>query len=127
MSCKVVLEAASEFLEGRSTFCRERQHMQRALNFVVGGLALWRLLQNQMGVGAPEAKAAYPRKARLFSRQPWLSLGRDDERSFLQRNVGIQLLKMGLGRDLSVFEAEQHFDQAGHSSGSLQVTDIGLD
>src|SRR5258708_33722217 len=95
MSCKVVLEAASEFLEGRSTFCRERQHVQWALNFVVAGVALWRLLQNQMGVGAPEAKAAYPRKARLFSRQPRLSPRRDDEGAFLQRHGGIHLANMG--------------------------------
>src|SRR6266849_6178303 len=62
MSCKVVLEAESESLEGRSTFCRKRQHVQRTLNFVVGGLALWRLLQNQMGVGAPKPKLLTPAK-----------------------------------------------------------------
>ena len=122
-----MLETGGQFLEGRSAFCRERQQVKRALNFIGGGPALWRLLNHEIGIGTPEAKAAHSGKARLLPSRPWLRLGRDDERCILQRDERIQLLKMGLGRNLPMFEAEQHFDQAGHSGGGLQVTDIGLD
>ena len=127
MGCKVMLETGGQFLEGRSAFCRERQQVKRALNFIGGGPALWRLLNHEIGIGTPEAKAAHSGKAWLLLPRPRLGLGRDDERCILQRDEGIQLLKMGLGRNLPMFEAEQHFDQAGHSGGGLQVTDIGLD
>src|SRR5437588_1075992 len=127
MVCKVLLEPGSQFLEGRSAFCRERQQVKRVLNCVGGGSVLWRLLNHEIGIGTTEAKAAHPGKAWLLPPRPWSGLGRDDERCVLQRNKGIQLLKMRLGRNLLMFEAEQYFDQAGHSGGRLQVTDIGLD
>ena len=127
MGCKMVLKTGSQFLEGRSAFCRERQLVKRALNFVGGESALWRLLNHQVGIGTPEAKAAHSGEARLLPPRPWHGLGQYDERCILQRDEGIQRLKIGLGRNLPMFEAEQHFDQGGHSSSSLQVTDIGLD
>src|SRR5438105_5021302 len=123
----MMLETTGKILESRSTFCRERQHMLRAFSFVASRFASRCFLQYEMSISPTEAEAAYSSKARLFSRRPLPSLRRDDERRFLQGNIGIEILKMGLSGNLTVSETEQHLDQAGYSCRSFQMTDIGLD
>src|SRR5260370_24735413 len=89
-----MLERGSQLLEGSSAFCRERQQVKRALNFIGGRSALWCLLNHPIGIGTPEAKAAHSGKAWLLLPRPRLRLGRDDQGGILQIDEGVQRLQM---------------------------------
>src|SRR5579875_1271013 len=84
-----------------------------------------RLLDNYMDIGATKAKGTDTCKTALTLR-PRLPFTRNHETRTIQRDMLIELLKVDMWRNLTVLQAQHHFNQARNTSRRLQVADISL-
>src|SRR5579875_274848 len=79
-----------------------------------------------MGVCSPCPECAHSSITPFAPGGPWLGSSRNEKRRAFQRNMRIELLKMQVGRNLSMLEGQHNFYHACNPRGSFQVPDIGL-
>ena len=85
-----------------------------------------------MGIGSAKTKGTHTRPSRngrtilACYGFPWSEFICDKEWSSLEIDIRIELFKMDVRRNLSVFDGQQSLEQAGYSGGSLQMANVGL-
>src|SRR5436305_8251545 len=85
------------------------------------------LLQNDMSLGAPHAKRAYPCTARCAPSIPQSQVSIDIKRSLGKINLGIGVMKVQRRRKHPMLEGENGFNQSGNACCRIEMTKIGFE
>src|SRR5262245_27441832 len=80
-----------------------------------------------MRVRSAETEGADTRAARRSAGLSVRQLGGDDEGAVGEIDLGIRFLVVDAGRDLTVLERQDGLEQAGHTGGRVEVSEVALD
>jgi hypothetical protein len=83
------------------------------------------LLEDGVRVGAPDAERRYAGAARAFAGKGDRR-GGDEERSLLQRQLGVGALEVEGGRNRPPLQRQRRLEKAGHTRRRVAVADVGL-
>src|SRR5262245_2416862 len=87
----------------------------------------WSIGQAHMAVCASKTKGTDAGHPGRLTFVPDKRLGWDEEWSAFKRNIGVQILKVEIGRNLFAPQGKYHLDQACDACRGFQMANIRLD
>src|SRR5215207_5621 len=127
MRTQIVAEILARHVE-RSAAARREQEQLRCCVTTPVQRSRWRLLEDNVGVGAAGAEArdaGDPRFPGCY--QPRPQAGVDKEWRVGEVSLRIRRLVVKRWRQLTVLEGTDRLDQAAHARGLARVADVGFD
>src|SRR5215470_5974396 len=86
-----------------------------------------RLLHYDVRVGPTETEGIYACAGGPIPVRPWFQSLRNSQSKLVKRNIGIRLLEVQIGRNLSVLQHQRHLNDPRHARPGFQMSDIGFD
>src|SRR5579883_304803 len=86
-----------------------------------------RLIDDHMCIGPSESEGAYASSPRFAVTLPLAKLRIDIKRTIFQINLRIGGTKIQARRNKFMLERQRRFNQAGHTRGTVQMSNVGFD